>query len=50
MDITTVRDILLYGKDYQNIFLPKGCRFSFSRITPVKGRKTTTRLRGCEGR
>ena len=50
MDITTAKDILLYGKDYQKTFLPKGCRFQLSRITPVKGRRMTTRLRGCEGR
>ena len=28
MDITTVRDILLYSKDYQIIFLPQRLPFS----------------------
>ena len=29
MDITTTKDILLYGKDYQNIFSPKVAVFHF---------------------
>ncbi len=41
---------LPFVRAFQNFFLTSGCRFPLSRITPVKGRKTTTRLRGCEGR